>query len=94
MINSFNKNKKMEESSEVQPVLPTTRISFSDVVVSESPDNRNSLDETNSYQDYQKKKRTIQSNQCKRICCGISIFLIIILLFIFLLAVASRNVKG
>ena len=59
MINSFNKNKKMEESSEVQPVLPTTRISFSDVVVSESPDNRNSLDETNSYQDYQKKKRTI-----------------------------------
>ena len=94
MINSFNKNKKMEESSEVQPVLPTTRISFSDVVVSESPDNRNSLDETNSYQDYQKKKRTIQLNQCKRICCGISIFLIIILLFIFLLAVASRNVKG
>ena len=84
----------MEESSEVQPVLPTTRVSLSDVVVSESPDNRNSLDETNSYQDYQKKKRTIQLNQCKRICCGISIFLIIILLFIFLLAVASRNVKG
>ena len=84
----------MEESSEVQPVLPTTQVSFSDVVVSESPDNRNSLDETNSYHDYQKKKRTIQSNQWKRICCGIIIFLIIILLFIFLLAVASRNVKG
>ena len=84
----------MEERSEVQPVLPTTRVSFSDVVVSESPDNRNSLDETNSYKDYQKKKRTIQSNQWKRICCGIIIFLIIILLFIFLLAVASRNVKG
>ena len=70
----------MEESSEAQPVLPTTQVSFSDVVVSESPDNRNSLDE--------------QSNQGKRICCGIIIFLIIILLFIFLLAVASRNVKG
>ena len=57
----------MEESSEAQPVLPTTQVSFSDVVVSESPDNRNSLDETNSYQDYQKMKKTIQSNQGKRI---------------------------
>ena len=68
-------------------------VSLSDVVVSPSDDNRDSLGEgeLDGFTNYQKQNQNKEKNKLKICCCGIIIFIIVISVFIIVLAIASRN---
>ena len=71
-----------------------TRVSFSDVVVTSSDTNRDSLDETtsNSFTEYTNQKKIQQQNRCKKVYCAIiAIVFIIIVPFIIIMIYAYLN---
>ena len=71
-----------------------TRVSFSDVVVTSSDTNRDSLDETtsNSFTEYTNRKKIQQRNRCKKVYCAIiAIVFIIIVPFIIIVIYAYLN---
>ena len=87
----------MEESkhtSESQPINPTSRVSFSDIIVVDKKNDRDSLGESNSFTEYHQGKKKKQCNKYKRNFCAILVIIILIIIFILLVASAIRNSPG
>ena len=83
--------KKFNHGVEFQSVNQSPHVSFSDVVVTQPDNDRDSLDESKSFSRYKKQEINKIHKNYRRRCCGIIIIICMILLFIILLVISSRN---